>query len=77
MNKILLVVFVSLLIGCGEQTKEFHLNQLPEGLKDCKFYDIIYDDWKTMKIVRCPNSATSTEYPQGKVKGHTITIDET
>jgi hypothetical protein len=42
---------------------------LVEGLKDCRFFYVRLDGMlldQHVRVVRCPNSSTSTTYNQGK-----------
>ena len=56
--------------------------QLPEGLKDCKIHSVRSNGsllgipTHIMYVVRCPNSATSTSYQQGKSSQNVTVVDE-
>lgn len=67
----LIVVFLA---ACTPTAKEVLPPVLPEGLKDCKFYEL-FDGGSYMKVVRCPSSSTSTTYRQGKTNKNTVLID--
>lgn len=75
MKKIVLM-FVLLLtvVGCSPSSKELVDYPLPSDLKDCKIYEISNGSSR-IKIVRCPNSTTSTTYQAGKTRKTVITID--
>lgn len=73
------VVAIALLtlVGCHpagyvETTGEFTV--VPEALKDCGFYEI-WSEGSYLRIVRCPNSTTSTTYSSGKSTVTTVVID--
>ena len=70
MKKVMLAVMISsvmLLSGCETETKEVSQNyDIPEGLKDCKLYEMKGKDGGRLTIVRCPLSATTTTYSAGK-----------
>lgn len=63
------------LTGCSKETVETtDTIILPEGLKDCKLYRVS-DGFNTIKIMRCPNSSTSTKYRSGKTDRQAIVVD--
>lgn len=64
-----------LLQGCGSSAEQYAPEVLPEGLKDCKFYHIKHKG-SNMKVVRCPNSATSVTYKSGKTSRYLTTLEE-
>jgi outer membrane lipopolysaccharide assembly protein LptE/RlpB len=68
MKKLAMIAAVFLLAGCGNSAKEMAVQVLPEGLKDCKFYELVIDGSR-IKVVRCPNSTTTTNWKEqvGKV----------
>lgn len=70
MKKVMLAVMISsvmLLSGCETETKEVSQNyDIPEGLKDCKLYEMKGKDGGRLTIVRCPLSATTTTHTSGK-----------
>ena len=46
---------------------------MPEGMKDCKVYRLEGEgNSKTLTVVRCPSSDTSTTYRVGKSSHRTI-----
>lgn len=47
---------------------------IPEGLKDCSFYQLISSAGTRYNVVRCPSSSTSVTRP-GKSPENTSTID--
>lgn len=78
MKKILAIFAVCILLsGCGPSVSHAGDIGLAVGmiddLKDCKTYQVS-DGMKSMYIVRCPNSTTSTLVP-GKNPVHAVTID--
>ncbi len=48
---------------------------LPEGLKDCKIYDLQSEHGSHIRVVRCPNSSTSTTYKSGKSTYHGAVVE--
>ena len=80
LNKLILSL-VFFLTACSDPSaveKKFPI--LPDGLKDCTFYDIDPGGvGREIHVARCPNSATSMDYQiqQGKtsVTKTTIVID--
>jgi uncharacterized protein YceK len=80
MKKLFAIIAVSIILsGCGPSVSHAGDIGLAVGmiddLKDCKTYKV-GDGMKSMYIVRCPNSTTSTLIP-GKNPVHTVVIDET
>ncbi len=69
---ILLTIFT--LAGCESRTTEVHSFILPEGLKDCKIYDM-NNGLRRIIVVRCPNSSTSTQYHSGKTSVNTTVVE--
>jgi hypothetical protein len=57
---------------CAENSSReisFPKEALVEGLKDCRFFYVRIDGMlldQHVRVVRCPNSSTSTTYNQGK-----------
>lgn len=62
-------VFVIMLSGCNPTyTDKSSSYLMPEGMKDCKVYSLEGDATsKTLTVVRCPQSETSTTFMNGKV----------
>lgn len=63
MKKIIaLTAILFALSGCrAETTTETHNYVLPDGMKDCKIYQMSGEGTsKTLYVVRCPNSQTNT-----------------
>ena len=77
MKLLAVVLGVIILTGCNpsyeEKTQNF--TQLPNELKDCKFYSVRSNTGSDLNIVRCPNSTTSTTYKSGKTTATTVVID--
>lgn len=57
-------IAVLMLTACGPTQQEYQAS-LPEGLSDCKFY-LVNTNGNTTRVVRCPNSSTSTYHKDGK-----------
>jgi hypothetical protein len=65
------------LYGCTPSAKQeapIPANLIPEGLKDCAFYELSNGAGTRYHIVRCPMSSVSLTRP-GKNAEHTVTID--
>lgn len=65
------------LAACSPSGKEVTGNFpiMPEGLKDCKIYDLQSDGGSHVRVVRCPNSSTSTSYRVGKATHYTAVVE--
>lgn len=77
MNKfvrISLAATAVVLAGCSPSYESMSMPVLPDELKDCKFYHVSNGEI-SMRIVRCPNSATSTTYTSGKTTRTDVVID--
>lgn len=75
MKRIILLILVGLLLaGCDTKTEEWRPAALPKELADCKFYDI-WENGNLIRVVRCPNSVTTTNYRENKVTRATVVID--
>ena len=77
MNKfvrISLAAAAIILAGCNPGYEAMSMPVLPDELKDCKFYFVSNSEVR-MRIVRCPNSATSTTYTSGKTTRTDVVID--
>lgn len=51
------------LMACSPGYEQKHYPILPAELQDCKFYSVS-DGGSAIKVVRCPNSQTSTTWTQ-------------
>lgn len=79
----LILLLITPIYGCTPtipNTQENNIKNLPDELKDCKFYDVDPGNFdKILHIARCPNSTTSTNYVVHKGKAvmpvTTIVID--
>lgn len=77
MNKfvrISLAATAVVLAGCSPSYESMSMPVLPDELKDCKFY-LVSNGPISMRVVRCPNSATSTTYTSGKTTRTDVVID--
>lgn len=81
MKKILITLLaVIALSGCEPSAREVIPEVIPKELQDCRLYELKNRAGEYMKIMRCPNSTTSTNYTTGgKSKTHhtDIVIDGT
>lgn len=69
MNKTIIIIIglMLALTGCSPSyTDKSSTFLMPEGMKDCKVYKLEGSD-KTLYVVRCPQSETSTTFMSGKV----------
>ena len=74
MNKIIIIACVVLLAGCGKTPDEVQRG-LPAALSDCKYIPVDAGN-RTLHVIRCPNSSTSTLWSEGKGGDHmAVTID--
>lgn len=77
--KFLMVISMAIfMVGCAKETTEVSYKyELPEGLKDCKVYYLQGEGVLAsyMRVVRCPNSQTSSSYTSGKTTQSVTTID--
>lgn len=69
MKKLIIIVVMALLAGCSDSAREVHVNIMPEGLKDCRYYELVVQG-NTVKVMRCPNSTTSTNWRQQSGKSN-------
>lgn len=82
MKKILMLTMLAwLLVGCETKTTESgKKGALPEGLKDCKVYNVrvrnYYGNLSGITVVRCPNSNTSTNFLAGKTSNSVTLVEE-
>ena len=74
---VLSLVTAFLLTGCEPSYKENTqtFTQLPDELKDCKFYGVRSNTCSNLNIVRFLNSSVSTTYKVGKTTATTVVID--
>ena len=78
MNKFVTISLAAaavVLAGCSPNYNSLSMPVLPDELKDCKFY-IVTDGIRELRVVRCPNSTTSTTYnSSGKTSRTDVVID--
>lgn len=79
MKALFVILTAVALTACSPSYEEKHYPVLPAELKDCKFYEVS-NGGSTIKVVRCPNSQTSTTWMQSNGKSSTtrsaVVIDE-
>ena len=77
-GSILAVLAVATLASCGDprsfEGPPIPESAIPEGLKDCKFYNLQTGGGSIYHVIRCPNSSVSLTRP-GKGAEHTMTVD--
>lgn len=82
MKYLIITLFGIILMGCGEANTEETTKAyiLPEGLSDCKIYRLEPQNGVILRVVRCPNSETSTSsrYQSGKyiAEEYNVVIEE-
>lgn len=74
MKRIVALVTVLLLAGCGPEAKVLTYPILPAELNDCVFFKLRADSEAPITVVRCPNSTTSTTM-KTKTPVTTIVVD--
>lgn len=75
MKKIIIAFLMVGLIGCGKSTEEISGTfDMPEELKDCKMYELC-GNGRCIKVIRCPQSLTSTNYNCGKTTCSTMSVE--
>jgi len=74
---IYIIVLMSALFisGCENKYEEIDYPVRPPELNDCAIYRLSNSEGGSIVVVRCPNSTTSTTYPQGKTQGSSIVVD--
>lgn len=77
MKKLIVIGLLTIgLFGCEKTSEDISTNFiLPEGLEDCSVFKINGGDGDQLKIVRCPNSSTSSTYRSGKVTRTNVVVD--
>lgn len=76
MKKIILVIVsLFLLTSCSNSSNEILFPVKPEELNDCKFYSLSNESGISLYVVRCPLSATTVEYSEGKTTRSVIVVD--
>ena len=85
MNKVVLlgVLATAALTGCSKPIPQnewvkntAEMKKVP-GLEDCKFFEVQRETAShSIFVIRCPNSAVTTDYYQGKVRKTDMVIDE-
>lgn len=73
--KILAIAFCIVASGCTEAAREVPFGAMPDGLKDCRIFELQTTAGPVITVVRCPNSATSSTYRSGKVTKRTVVVD--
>lgn len=78
MKAILASLTTVFIFGCTDNNGVAFFPEMPDGLKDCKVYNVQSDDKsKTLHIVRCPNSSTTTTHQTDRDQSHITTYEET
>ncbi len=61
MSKLFLITAIFLVVGCSKKNVS-EKYELPEGLTDCTVYYMTGENARSLTVVRCPNSSTTTRY---------------
>jgi outer membrane PBP1 activator LpoA protein len=72
---VMLILLSIVLAGCTDKVEERKFLAMPKELADCRVFYVQNRDGNSMTVVRCPNSATTTEVRSGKSTQTTVTID--
>lgn len=75
MKSLITAAFVVVLTACSNGYEQLTYPVVPDELKDCKFYSISNSSGGNLRVVRCPNSQTSTTYSTGKTQTTSVVID--
>lgn len=76
MKKIIIFLFLISLFGCGNNSyNEVVFPVIPTELKDCKTFNLQNVNGFGITVMRCPNSTTSTNYNEGKIKKTVVVVD--
>ena len=76
MKKLIGILFAAGIIsGCTNSAKEVIYPVMPPELKDCKIFVLDKEDGRSITVMRCPNSTTSSTYTEGKTLKTTIVVD--
>ena len=77
MKKLMIAIVLLTLAGCGDPSAKDSTDKwmLPDGLKDCKIYSLSNGKGGYMRVVRCPNSSTTTSYTSGKTLVNTTVLE--
>lgn len=78
MKKLMFIAVLLTLAGCGDPSAKDSTDKwmLPDGLKDCKIYSLSNGKGSYMQVVRCPNSATTSSYTQGKTSTNITLVED-
>lgn len=73
---LLLTVFICACTPNAQQKSYVSNSILPEGLKDCNFYEFVNSAGGVNKGYSCPNSTTTTTYTSGKATLYLVFIND-
>ena len=74
--KYILILSLVLLTGCGPYAKETRWPVMPEGLQDCKIYNLSDGNGHAITVARCPLSST-TVINSNKLPTTSIPVENT
>ncbi len=78
MKKLIMISITCLicLSGCEPMTTDSTSEyKLPDGLSDCRIYELDGSEGDRLYALRCPLSESSVTYRNGKIVYHTITVE--
>lgn len=78
MKKLIMIsiICITFLTGCEPSTTDSTSEyKLPEGLSDCRIYELDGSDGNRLYALRCPLSESLVTYRNGKIVCHTITVE--
>lgn len=70
----LIAIVMLVLAGCSPSQQQWQA-ALPKGLDDCSVFLVTHEGHE-IKVVRCPNSTTTTQYKHGKAPLVNTTVIE-
>lgn len=74
MNRLLIVGAALLLVACSKPAHEIQAG-LPQGLKDCTYFEVDRGGGNRLHVIRCPASTVSTQWNHGKHNSQSTTAD--
>ena len=74
--KYIFILSMVILTGCGPYAKETQWPVMPEGLQDCKIYNLSDGNGHAITVARCPLSSTTVKN-SNKLSTTSITVENT
>ena len=76
MKTLLILTVATLLVACTPSAKPKIDLVWPEGLQDCKAYNLQDSNGSSLIVIRCPNSSVSVNQQSGKTRKTVTVIEE-